>query len=195
MQASMQCTCLFWVVAQVHMVIALQVAAHPAVAHALKVRKALVFARYTTFFQLYAAAPNLGRALMDTCFSKVRFAALETIVDGCKASKVKMLQLASMLGFLVEPSKLAQLETAAHQQSTEVELDGSDSMVLPGCRQTSYSGKYPAEVNSPGPFAARHRDCQTPCCSRIVWSTTLISVAHGFADVIVLLCCNLVHFK
>lgn len=124
----------------------MQVAAHPAVAHALKVRQALVFARFPAFFQLYAAAPNLGRALMDTCFAKVRFAALETIVDGCKASKVKMHQLASMLGFLVEPSKLAQLEATAYQQSTAVELDGSDSMVLPGCQQTSYSGRYPAEV-------------------------------------------------
>lgn len=127
----------------------MQVTAHPAVAHALKVRKALVFARYTAFFQLYAAAPNLGRALMDTCFAKVRFAALETIVEGCRAAKVKVHNLASMLGFLVEPQRLAQLETAAHEQSSQVDLDGSNSMVLPGCRQTSYSGQYAAEVIIP----------------------------------------------
>ena len=126
----------------------MQVAAHPAVVHALKVRQALVLARYNAFFQLYAAAPNLGRALMDMCFAKVRFAALETIVDACKASKVKVHHLASMLGFLVEPHRLAQLESAAQQQSSEVKLDGSDSMVLPGCRQTSYSGTYPAEVST-----------------------------------------------
>ena len=127
----------------------MQVTAHPAVAHALKVRKALVFARYTAFFQLYAAAPNLGRALMDTCFAKVRFAALETIVEGCRAAKVKVHNLASMLGFLVEPQRLAQLETAAHEQSSEVDLDGSNSMVLPGCRQTSYSGQYGSRGDCP----------------------------------------------
>ena len=141
----------------------MQVAVHPAVVHALKVRQALVLARYNAFFQLYAAAPNLGRALMDMCFAKVRFAALETIVDACKASKVKVHHLASMLGFLVEPHRLAQLASAAQQQSTEVKLDGSDSMVLPGCRQTSYSGTYPAEVSTALIYICAHVNVSVPC--------------------------------
>ncbi|KAL0032249.1 hypothetical protein WJX79_000691 [Trebouxia sp. C0005] len=103
-----------------------QVCAHPAVAHALKVRQALVFSRFTAFFHLYASAPNLGRALMDMCFSRVRFAALETLVDAFKNTKA-----------------MHHLEV---QHSQNDEQNGA--LRLPGCAKPTYIGKHPAKVDS-----------------------------------------------
>lgn len=134
----------------------LQVCAHPAVAHALKVRQALVFARFPHFFKLYATAPNLGRALMDMCFSRVRFAALETVVDAFKATKVKVLYVASVLGFLVKPEGEGALP-AVVSEDTAVDLDlhSSDGgLMLPGCAKTIHLGKHPAQVST---------DLQTLC--------------------------------
>lgn len=130
-----------------------QVCAHPAVAHALKVRQALVFSRFTAFFHLYASAPNLGRALMDMCFSRVRFAALETVVDAFKNTKVKVLYVATVLGFLV---KLQAQGDGQEQQSTQAmhdlevhsqEAEQNGALRLPGCAKPTYMGKHPAEVD------------------------------------------------
>ncbi|KAL0034354.1 hypothetical protein WJX77_010828 [Trebouxia sp. C0004] len=108
-----------------------QVCAHPAVAHALKVRQALVFSRFTAFFHLYASAPNLGRALMDMCFSRVRFAALETLVDAFKNTK--------------EQQSTQALHNLEVQHSQNDEQDGA--LRLPGCAKPNYMGKHPAEVD------------------------------------------------
>ncbi len=124
-------------------------------AHALKVRQALVFSRFTAFFHLYASAPNLGRALMDMCFSRVRFAALETLVDAFKNTKVKVLYVASVLGFLGKfeaqaDGKEQQTTQAMHdlevQHSQNDEQEGA--LRLPGCAKPTYMGKHPAEVRS-----------------------------------------------
>ena len=136
-----------------------QVRAHPAVAHALKVRQALVFSHFTAFFRLYASAPNLGRALMDMCFSRVRFAAVETLVDAFKNTKVKIVYVARVLGFVVTP----EAQVGAHQgarprtpiqgmQDLAMSCDGDGEaeggLVLPGCARTTYVGKHAAEVST-----------------------------------------------
>ena len=128
---------------------AMQVRTHPAVAHALKVRQALVFSQFTAFFKLYATAPNLGRALMDMCFSRVRFAALETVVDAFKNSKVKILYAATVLGFLVKPEGGPGSQPEVVSVDTAVNVDAhtpEGSLVLPGCAKTIHLGKHPAQV-------------------------------------------------
>lgn len=126
--------------------------AHPAVAHALKVRQALVFSRFTAFFQLYSTAPNLGRALMDMCFSRIRFAALETLVDAFKNTKVKILYVASVLGFLVRLQPGTRPSTPTQQMShLGMRCNGGSGvesvLVMPGCARTLYLGKHAAEVD------------------------------------------------
>lgn len=136
-----------------------QVCAQPAVAHALKVRQALVFSRFTTFFHLYACAPNLGRAVMDMCFTRVRFAALETLAEAFKNTKVKVVYVASVLGFLVKPHAEADrqgqqgvqpspLTQGVHDGEVQHKgrSEGAGSVVLPGCARPAYPGKHPAEV-------------------------------------------------
>jgi len=133
------------------------------VAHALKVRQALVFSRFTAFFHLYASAPNLGRALMDMCFSRVRFAALETLVDAFKNTKVTVLYVATVLGFLVNLQAQA---NGQEQQSTQAEHDlevqhsqddeQEGALSLPGCARPTYVGKHPAEVRSTDDCTLHH---------------------------------------
>lgn len=131
----------------------MQVRAHPAVAHALRVRQALVFSQFPAFFKLYATAPNLGRALMDMCFSRVRFAALETVVDSFKGTKVKVLYVASVLGFLVklEGEAGSDGQPAVVSEDTTVEVDAHSAeggILLPGCAKTIHMGKHPAQVGN-----------------------------------------------
>ena len=132
-------------------------------AHALKVRQALVFSRFTAFFHLYASAPNLGRALMDMCFSRVRFGALETLVDAFKNTKVTVLYVATVLGFLVNLQAQA---NGQEQQSTQAEHDlevqhsqddeQEGALSLPGCARPTYVGKHPAEVRSTDDCTLHH---------------------------------------
>lgn len=144
----------------------MQVMRHPAVAHALKLRQSLVYARFKVFFQLYAAAPNLGRALMDLCFVRVRFAALEIIVEACKVVKVKVQYLAAALGFWLEPASRAQPHVAAQPSAptSEAPENSSNSMALPGCRHPSFGGKHPAEVRFSIPAL-----CSAGCLAQRAW--------------------------
>ena len=73
-------------------------------AHALSVRAALASADYQAFFRLYAAAPALGRALMDIYVPKLRFDALTVVVKAFKPS-VPVSFLASMLGFVAPAAR------------------------------------------------------------------------------------------
>lgn len=92
---------------------------------------------------------------MDMSFSRVRFAALETLVDAFKNTKVKVLYVASVLGFL---GKLQAQGDGQEQQSTqamhdlEVQHSQDDeqngALRLPGCAKPTYMGKHPAEVRS-----------------------------------------------
>ena len=91
---------------------------------------------------------------MDMCFSRVRFAALETVVDAFKNTKVKVLYVATVLGFLV---KLQAQGDGQEQQSTQAmhdlevhsqEAEQNGALRLPGCAKPTYMGKHPAEVRS-----------------------------------------------
>ena len=142
----------------------MQDCAHPAVAHALKVRQALVFSQFTAFFQLYAAAPNLGRYLMDMCFSRIRFVALETLIDAFKNTKVKIAYVASVLGFLGKPEgesgSVSDKQDRSRSTTPTVGISNlhlrfddegngrsEGELVLPGCARTEVVGKHTAEVN------------------------------------------------
>ena len=110
-----------------------------------------MFSQFPAFFKLYATAPNLGRALMDMCFSRVRFAALETVIDAFKSSKVKLLYAASVLGFLVrlEGEAGSQGQPAVVSEDTAVDVNVHNvegSVMLPGCAKTIHMGKHPAQV-------------------------------------------------
>ena len=64
----------------------LQLAQHPAVAHALRVRKAAGLGGAAALCQLYQAAPNLGRALMDLVLPRARFRAVQELAKACVPS-------------------------------------------------------------------------------------------------------------
>lgn len=163
----------------------MQVRAHPAVAHALRVRQALVFSQFPAFFKLYATAPNLGRALMDMCFSRVRFAALETVVDSFKGTKVKVLYVASVLGFLVKLGGEAGCEgqPAVVSEDTTVDVDAHSAeggILLPGCAKTIHMGKHPAQVGNI-PDALHSTALQTVLQPCIMLYTTALACqcSHG----------------
>ncbi|GAB7339935.1 hypothetical protein MBLNU457_6455t1 [Dothideomycetes sp. NU457] len=71
---------------------------HPAVAHALSVRKALAAANYHKFFRLYDECPNMGGYLLDMFVDRERIAAMAAI---CRAYKpdVKVSFLTEELAF------------------------------------------------------------------------------------------------
>ena len=82
------------------------------------------------------------------CFSRVRFAALETVVDAFKSTKVKVLYLASVLGFLVNEAG-SQGQSAVVSQDTALDVDVHSvkgGVMLPGCAKTIHMGKHPAQV-------------------------------------------------
>lgn len=90
---------------------------------------------------------------MDMCFSRVRFAALETVVDAFKSTKVKVLYVASVLGFLVklEGQAGSQGQPAVVSQDSAVDVDVHSvkgGIMLPGCAKTIHIGKHPAQVGT-----------------------------------------------
>ena len=91
---------------------------------------------------------------MDMCFSRVRFAALETVVDAFKSSKVRVVYAATVLGFLVKPEGESGRpdQPAMVSEDTAVDVDAHSaegSLVLPGCANTIHLGKHPAQVRRP----------------------------------------------
>ncbi|KAK9833986.1 hypothetical protein WJX81_000870 [Elliptochloris bilobata] len=74
-------------------------AAHPSVQHALQVREAVASGNFAAFFKLYAAAPSLGRALMDMALPRVRYSALHVLTRAYQPS-VPVALVARLLGFV-----------------------------------------------------------------------------------------------
>lgn len=56
--------------------------AEPAVAHALKVRKAVALGNYHTLAKLYKTAPNMGAYIIDHFLDQFRVKTLQTMVKG-----------------------------------------------------------------------------------------------------------------
>lgn len=105
---------------------------------------------------------------MDMCFSRVRFAALETVVDAFKSTKVKVLYVASVLGFLVklEGEAGSQGQPAVASQDTAVHVDVHSveaGVMLPGCAKTIHMGKHPAQVGTT--YQALYRIAE--CCASL----------------------------
>ena len=57
-----------------------QSSAHPAVSHALKLRKAWLLGNYHVFFKLYPSAPNMGTYLLDKFVLRERMSAFKTMM-------------------------------------------------------------------------------------------------------------------
>jgi len=112
------------------------IASSPEVQNALDARHAIMNADFGAFFRAYAAAPNLGRALLDAVAPNIRWAALNVIVKSYKTS-VPVSFLAPLLGFVKGPVHVAR------------PVPGKQP--LPGCRQALYVGKAtPADSEEAG---------------------------------------------
>lgn len=106
-------------------------AAHPAVQHALQVREAVAGGDFAAFFKLYAAAPNLGRALMDMALPRVRYSALHVLTRAYQPS-VPVALVARLLGFVAR-------SRAASCPSEEM---------LPGCSRPVFAGAAAPQVTA-----------------------------------------------
>ncbi|GBF94733.1 hypothetical protein Rsub_07616 [Raphidocelis subcapitata] len=78
------------------------VAASPEVAHALAARAAIAARSYSRFFQLYASAPHLGRALLDVHVPSMRWHALNALARAYRPG-VPFDRLAAAAGFVAAP--------------------------------------------------------------------------------------------
>jgi hypothetical protein len=154
-------------------------AAAPAVAHALRVRRALAGDDAARFFRLYASAPGLGRALMDLAAPAVRFGALTAAVKAFKPS-LPVEYLARVLGFVAGEGEGAG-EGAGEGEGEGVHAAGSGvgggggvGRPLPGCSRGVFAGRHAAQVScrppptAPFPSLSRHApascllQCLTP---------------------------------
>ncbi len=172
-----------------------QAAQEPAIRHAMQVREAVCTHDWSAFFRLYAAAPNMGRALMDMAAPSMRWTALNALVKTFKPS-IAVPFVARVLGFAprltsplrpapganpgaaVEPIagqpgdgspvQEAEPHSGAGPRSerpraaasggaadecgagTEEGSSGGDAalVVLPGCAQAVYKGKYQVAVRT-----------------------------------------------
>lgn len=106
----------------------MQIASSADVSLALEVREALSNCDYATYFALYNAAPNLGRAILDKQVDDVRFTALKMLIASFKPS-VPVALLAKVLGFA----------PAAKYAGNTVKTP--QSIPLPGCMSAAYAGK------------------------------------------------------
>lgn len=116
-----------------------------AVSNALAARQAAFASDYPGFFRAYAAAPALGRALMDIMAPRLRWAALNVLVRSYKAP-LPVSFVASMLGFCPVKQKAGQAQAKVEQ--------GVSGQVLPGCRAAVYAGKAAAEATEEEGVAA-----------------------------------------
>ena len=110
------------------------------VAHALAARSAAAVGNYPSFFDAYASAPALGRALLDSMVPRLRWAALNVLVKAYKTA-LPVSFLAGMLGFCVRAGRsISTPEDQQHSRSGNAG-DQSRQQPLPGCRYSVYKGR------------------------------------------------------
>ena len=177
----------------------LQAAHEPAIRHAMQVREAVCTDDWSAFFRLYAAAPNMGRALMDMAAPSMRWAALNALVKTFKPS-IAVPFVARVLGFAPRltssPRPASGADNGAAVENLDGQQPGDDSpvqeadphsgagcsrepphaavanicgagteegsskgdaalVVLPGCSQAVYKGKYQVAVRQLSHTACR----------------------------------------
>lgn len=71
----------------------------PAVAHALRIRNALVQGNYARFFKLYQESPGKAGALTDVFIDKIRTQCLQKLAVGFIATNIDLDYLARLLAF------------------------------------------------------------------------------------------------
>ena len=119
-----------------------QVADEPAVAHALRVREAMGAGNKPQFCTLYAGAPNMGRALMDSLLPQVRFSALNMLVKAF-APTLPLPFVASVLGFMRSEQ--------GSDGALASEANGNDA--LPGASVPVFPGRFAVQVCTRCSFA------------------------------------------
>ena len=72
---------------------------HPAIEHALNVRKALAVSNYARFFKLYQDAPNSGKMLMEVFIDKHRILCLQRLAFASQTSSIELTRLHRLLAF------------------------------------------------------------------------------------------------
>jgi hypothetical protein len=110
-----------------------------------QVREAVFCQEYARLFRLYAAAPNMGRALMDVFLDRLRHAALGVAVRAYKAP-LPVPFLARLLGF----------HAAAGSSAGPTPGVQAAGLALPGSRQPVFAGKHPQQ--------ARGKPSRLPLC-------------------------------
>lgn len=119
-----------------------QMAQQPAVAHALQVREAVCTDDYAAFFRLYAAAPDMGRALLDMFVGVARWRGVNALVRAFKPS-LGVDFVARLLGFAARRGGGRGLGAA---DGTENHGEAAALEVLPGCSAAVFPGKHQAAV-------------------------------------------------
>lgn len=155
-------------------------------AHALRVRAALAAADYPAFYQLYAAAPALGRALMDIYVPTLRFDALNVVVKAFKPS-VPVPYLAGLLGFVSAAAGGAgksdgggEVSERATDAGAEAGSDAGGAVPADGSRDPSCSGGAGSAAAAP---AAPARDGSggepPPGCMQAYFAGDHVAQARG----------------
>ena len=132
-----------------------QAATHPAVAHAMRVRTLAGRVDASGLCRLYAAAPGLGRALLDLMLPRARFSALKTLA-GAYMAPLPVALLAGLLGFCARGASV-------HSVQQLFEADEGRT-VLPGCTRRVFPGKFAPAVRAPACRSpVRLVCCKSPC--------------------------------
>ncbi|KIY94984.1 hypothetical protein MNEG_12976 [Monoraphidium neglectum] len=142
-----------------------QVADAPEVQHALQARSAIASRSYHRFFELYASAPNLGRALLDVHVPSMRWHALNALARAFRPG-VPLRALAEAAGFAARPSAAA---AAAERRERERERSrgGGGGGPLPGRGSVVFDGDY-AAVEDEGAGLAAAEEWALSCGAVIV---------------------------
>lgn len=109
----------------------------------LQVREAVCTDDYAAFFRLYAAAPGMGRALLDMFVGVVRWRALNLLVRAFKPS-LGVDFVARLLGFVARRDS----GSGDNGDATEAHGDAAALEVLPGCSAAVFPGKHKAAVSA-----------------------------------------------
>ena len=96
----------------------------------MKVREAVCTQDWAAFFKLYAAAPNMGRALMDMAAPSMRWSALQALVSAFKPS-ANVPFIARLLGFTARDSSASAADKGNLSSSSLPEAGSGSSLSRP----------------------------------------------------------------
>ena len=131
--------CTAWPLADQECVTLPQAAQEPAIQHAMQVREAVCTHDWSAFFRLYAAAPHMGRALMDMAAPSMRWTALNALIKTFKPS-IAVPFVARVLGFAPRLTSPLQPASGATDGAAAEPVDGQPGDDGPVLRAEPHSG-------------------------------------------------------